>query len=111
MLGDYNFYEDWFYIWKNTQESMPNDILIDNLKQLINEFINQQHLLTYIKVGYKGNCECPAVSFDENECNYNILKNYLKILDWCFEEKIDANVNKTKIYGNQFGELLPKLQF
>lgn len=111
MLGDYNFYEDWFYIWKNEQESMPNDILIDNLKQLINEFINQQHLLTYIKVGYKGNCECPAVSFDENECNYNILKNYLKILDWCFEEKIDANVNKTKIYGNKFGELLPKLQF
>ena len=34
-----------------------------------------------------------------------------KILNWIFNEEIDANINKIKIYGGQFGDLLPKLQF
>jgi hypothetical protein len=70
-----------------------------------------QHSLTFLKPRYT-KCDCPEpVSFDENECNYNILKNYMNIFNWVFDEEIDANVNKIKIYGKQFAELLPKLQF
>ena len=58
------------------------------------------------------NCECPSpMTFTENACNYNIIQNYMKILDWIFNEQIDMNVNKIKIYGGQFAELLPNLQF
>ena len=75
------------------------------------EFINMQHILNFIKSS-SVKCECPSpVSFNENECNYNILKNYKKIFDWVFNEEIDSNVNKIKIFGGQFAELLPKLQF
>ena len=111
MLGDSKFYEDWFRIYKSEDDYIPNDVLIETLNIFFNEFINMQHTLNFIKSS-SVKCDCPApVSFNENECNYNILKNYKKIFDWVFNEEIDSNVNKIKIYGGQFAELLPKLQF
>ena len=111
MLGDSKFYEDWFRIYKSEDDYIPNDVLIETLNIFFDEFINMQHTLNFIKSS-SVKCDCPApVSFNENECNYNILKNYKKIFDWVFNEEIDSNVNKIKIYGGQFAELLPKLQF
>lgn len=111
MLGDSKFYEDWFRIYKSEDDYIPNDVLIETLNIFFDEFINMQHILNFIKSS-SVKCDCPApVSFNENECNYNILKNYKKIFDWIFNEEIDSNVNKIKIYGGQFAELLPKLQF
>lgn len=111
MLGDSKFYEDWFRIKINSSDWIPNDVLIEKLTELFNEFFTMQHSLTFLKPRYT-KCDCPEpVSFDENECNYNILKNYMNIFNWVFDEEIDANVNKIKIYGKQFAELLPKLQF
>jgi len=111
MLGDKSFYEDWFRIYMNEDEYIPNDVLIENLKTLFNEFLKLQYTLSFLPSKYTNNCECPAVSFDENECNYNIIKNYMKILEWVFDDELDANVNKIKIYGSKFSELLVKLQF
>jgi len=111
MLSDSKFYEDWFRIYKSENDYIPNDVLIETLNIFFDEFINMQHTLNFIKSS-SVKCDCPApVSFNENECNYNILKNYKKIFDWLFNEEIDSNVNKIKIYGGQFAELLPKLQF
>ena len=111
MLSDSKFYEDWFRIYKSEDDYIPNDVLIETLNIFFDEFINMQHILNFIKSS-SVKCECPSpVSFNENECNYNILKNYKKIFDWVFNEEIDSNVNKIKIFGGQFAELLPKLQF
>lgn len=111
MLADSKFYEDWFRIYKSEDDYIPNDVLIETLNIFFDEFINMQHILNFIKSS-SVKCDCPApVSFNENECNYNILKNYKKIFDWVFNEEIDSNVNKIKIFGGQFAELLPKLQF
>ena len=111
MLSDSKFYEDWFRIYKSEDDYIPNDVLIETLNIFFDEFINMQHTLNFIKSS-SVKCDCPApVSFNENECNYNILKNYKKIFDWIFNEEIDSNVNKIKIYGGQFAELLTKLQF
>ena len=37
--------------------------------------------------------------------------NYLKVISYALEDVIIPNANKVKIYGEQFGELLPRLQF
>lgn len=111
MLGDVKFYEDWFRIYKSEDDYIPNDVLIEQLQLLFEEFIDMQHMLTFLKSS-AARCDCPSpVSFNENECNYNILNNYRKILVWTFNEELDSNVNKIKIYGQQFAELLPLLQF
>ena len=111
MLGDKSFYEDWFRIYLNEDEFIPNDILLEHLQTLFSEFFGLQHSLTFLKtIILRYDCPTP-VSFNENECNYNILKNYIKILDWVSNDNLDANTNKIKIYGGQFAELLPKLQF
>ena len=111
MLGDSKFYEDWFRIYKSDDDYIPNDVLIEALNTFFDEFINMQHTLTFLKTTTV-KCDCPTpVSFNENECNYNILRNYRKIFDWVFNEEIDSNINKIKIFGSQFAELLPNLQF
>jgi len=111
MLGDSKFYEDWFRIKTSEDDYIPNDVMIEALNTFFDEFIKLQHSLTFLKSS-NVKCDCPSpVSFDEDECNYNIIKNYQKIFTWIFDEEIDANVNKIKIYGKQFAELLPNLQF
>ena len=111
MLGDYQFYVDWFNIFKNDEEYIPNDILIEKLNLLFEEFLSLQHTLSFIPSKYLS-CDCPSpVSFNESECNYNIIKNYMKIFDYVFDDTLDSNVNKIKIYGSQFAGLLPNLQF
>lgn len=111
MLGDYKFYEDWFRLYKNEEESIPNDVLIEHLTTFLNEFLGLQHTLSFLPNKYLS-CDCPSpLTFNENECNYNIIKNYMKIFDYVFDDTIDANVNKIKIFGTQFAEILPNLQF
>jgi len=111
MLGDWEFYNDWFTITMSEDEKIPNDVLIEKLQKFFSDFLALQHTLTFLKPTYI-KCDCPApVSFNENECNYNIINNYRKIFGWVFDEALEANVNKIKIYGKQFAELLPNLQF
>ena len=75
MLGDYQFYEDWFKIYKTDEESIPNDVLIERLRELFNEFLALQHSLTFLNTRSWA-CDCPSpFTFNENECNYNIIKN------------------------------------
>lgn len=111
MLGDKKFYEDWFLV-ENGDGVISNDILIDNLQLFINEFLELQNTLSFsVTKRTTFACACPTVSVDEHNCNYNIIQNYLTLIGYVDNLEIDKNKNKIKIYGEKFGELLPKLQF
>lgn len=111
MLSDYNFYNDWFLINISDDSMISNDVLIDNLIQLITEFKNLNYLLEFNKKTTGISCSCPNVSFDENSCNYEILDNYIELLNYVKDLKINENKNKIKIYGENFAKILPLLQF
>jgi len=42
---------------------------------------------------------------------YSILNNYIKVLKWVKNNEIDENKNKIYIYGKQFAEIFPLLNF
>ena len=105
MLSDKEFYCDFFYI-----ENKPIVDLIDNLIRLITEFKTLGYNISFDDSN-KTHCGCSELSKDNGTCNYNILDNYIQVLIWVKECKIEENANKIKIYGEQFAELLPKLQF
>ena len=110
MLGDPQFYEDWFKIQLDT-DYLTNDVLVAKLNKLFEEFLLLQNTLSFVKTTNKLNCECPNISLNENDCNYNIIKNYKKVLGFVADNTVMGNRNKIKIWGEQFAELLPKLQF
>lgn len=144
MLGDPEFYEDWFTTnmgggagpgGAGNGVTIPNDTLIDALKNLIDEFVELGYDLNFTgKRGANTLCGCrhmtPAGSLSgalngggnngtnpaypgtgDSPQNYKTLENYEKVLDWIKNCEMDANRNKINVYGKAFGELLPKLQF
>ena len=138
------FYEDWFTTnmgggagpgGAGNGVTIPNDTLIDALKNLIDEFVELGYDLNFTgKRGANTLCGCrhmtPAGSLSgalngggnngtnsaypgtgDSPQNYKTLENYEKVLDWIKNCEMDANRNKINVYGKAFGELLPKLQF
>ena len=107
MLGDTQFYRDWFF----TELGTPNISLTKVIVRFIEEFKELGYSLVFSKT--TTNCQCPTLSSSdaENECNYGILDNYIKVMEYVEADQIKENTNKIKIYGNAFGELLPKMQF
>lgn len=111
MFGDKEFYEDWFTIYLSEYEKIPNDILIENLQLLIKEFIAIDYNLDFDSSTIY-NCDClDNISLNNSSLEYKKLNNFYQILEWVNNYQLDSNVNKIKIYGEAFGELLPKLQF
>lgn len=112
MLGDINFYKDWFFVTVNgdIEYKEPNDEMIDLLELLIDEFVSLGYDLSFGATS-KGDCNCPVIDNSVSECNYKIIANYRNILEWVRNNQIDENTNKIKIYGEAFGEILPKMQF
>ena len=111
MFGDKEFYEDWFNIYLSDTELIPNDILIENLQLFIREFISIDYNLDK-NPSTIYNCDClDNISLNNSSLEYKKLNNFLQILDWINNGQTNSNVNKIKIYGEAFGELLPKLQF
>ena len=110
MLGDIQFYKDWFTIFSGTN-TLPNDVLVDNLVTLITEFLASHPVLSFGLNVTAYNSTCPTVSYSMSDCNKAIMNNYLKVLEYNKKNELDKNKNKIKLYGEQFGELLPSLQF
>lgn len=113
MLGDLNFYDDWFSIHLSEYDRMVNDVMIERIKTFINEFI-----LLDIDLDFSDNTIIhSSFSCNHNEAsnvhhrNFNVLLNYLKLLGFVYDNELIENTNKIKIYGEAFGELLPNLQF
>ena len=112
MLGDTDFYNDWFTILMPNGEYITNDTLIDALETLIHEFIALGYDLS--NLGKKNSkaisCGCSNISYSST-ADYSVLLNYLNILDWLRNCNMQYNLNKTKIYGEKLGEIFPYLQF
>ena len=112
MLGDTDFYNDWFTILMPNGEYITNDTLIDAIETLIHEFIALGYDLS--NVGKKNSkaisCGCSNISYSST-ADYSVLLNYLNILDWLRNCNMQYNLNKTKIYGEKLGEIFPYLQF
>lgn len=112
MLGDTDFYNDWFTILMPNGEYITNDTLIDALETLIHEFIALGYDLS--NLGKKNSkpisCGCSNISYSSTG-DYSVLLNYLNILDWLRNCNMQYNLNKTKIYGEKLGEIFPYLQF
>ena len=112
MLGDTDFYNDWFTILMPNGEYITNDTLIDALETLIHEFIALGYDLS--NVGKKNSkaisCGCSNISYSST-ADYSVLLNYLNILDWLRNCNMQYNLNKIKIYGEKLGEIFPYLQF
>ena len=112
LLGDTDFYNDWFTILMPNGEYITNDTLIDALETLVHEFIALGYDLS--NVGKKNSkavsCGCSNISYSST-ADYSVLLNYLNILDWLRNCNMQYNLNKTKIYGEKLGEIFPYLQF
>ena len=109
MLADKEFYYDWFYIPGTGECPDVNVPMINMLITLLQEFINEGRDLSFSSNKY--HCQCPEVDTDNGACNYAIIENYIKVLNWVKNNNIEANANKINVYGSQFGTLLPKLIF
>ena len=134
MLSDNNFYCCWMFTEnEELDESNPNTLLIDMLIQLLEEFLalgidlsnlgktstsacNCGHTNKYN--GYKNNSnDCSDllnnnINGSLNNCsNYGIIANYIKVLKWVRNNEIEENKNKIYIYGKQFAEIFPLLNF
>lgn len=112
MLGSYDFYEDWFKIQLDgADERVPNDLLCDKLIQFINEFLGLGLSLSFGGQTTNKNCSCKVVDTSESTCNIKAIENYINVLNWARTDTMASNKNKTRIFGQQFGEILPMLQF
>ena len=113
MLGDIHFYEDWFNIKLSETNYIANDILIEKLKIFINEFLELDIDLDFSDntiIHSSFSCNHDKAS-NVHHVNVNIIKNYLKIFGYVENDELIENTNKTKIYGENFAEILPNLQF
>ena len=104
MLGDVEFYCSWMF-----DDTVVKDDLIGYLKYLILRLKNKG--FTLLTNTNKFNCPCPTGASANDEKNYKILDNYIKVHAFISQCNIKPNVNKIKLWGSQFGELLPKLYF
>ena len=113
MLSDVHFYCDWFMI-ASEDDSYPNQVLVDKLNELFDEFIGLNFDLS-LNSGTGGHdCKCDGKShFNStlNDNNYKILNNFQKILNYVETDTIEPNCNKIKVYGSEFATILPKLMF
>ena len=69
MFGDTEFYEDWFCVYLNEDEKIPNDILIETLILFIKEFMQLDYNLDTSSRGKTFQCDC---------VNQNLIKRLTK---------------------------------
>lgn len=113
MLGDVNFYFDWFTIQLGDDKYLINDILINNLKKFFEEWLELEITLDFTNANtIHSSFLCQeTINTPESKQNYKTITDYQKVISYVEADEFIENTNKIKIYGEAFGELLPKLQF
>lgn len=129
MMSDTNFYCCWMFMLDDvSNQNIPNDVLLDSLIELLKEFLSLGIDLSSLgSTKYNCGCnhriwnpanmtykECPDLLNDSNSnscTNISIIQNFIKVLNWVKENKIEENKNKIYIYGKQFAEIFPLLNF
>ena len=108
MLGDIEFYKMWFFTINTPPVARKN--MVNNLKLLIDLLLASNYNLSLQEDDFY----C-TVNYSQNEAyntNKKILENYKMILDIVISDcGLSKNKNKIKLYGQEFGKLLPKLKF
>lgn len=122
MLSDTEFYCNWLFI-ENDDEYVPNEPILNKLIDLLTFLLNSNVDLSNLGNSNKSRCshsssnKCDDLnsSYDtdnSNLCNnYGIIQNYIKLLEYVKENKIEENRNKIYIYGKKFAEIFPLLNF
>ena len=108
MFGDLNFYYDWFFVSTGEDTNEPNEEMIDMLIELIEE-LKKLNLSLKNDTSRLHNCGCVDKTLDVSYVS--ILDNYIKVLNFVKECKIEENSNKIKTWGAEFGGILPNLIF
>lgn len=108
MLSNIDYYDDWF-MYVNGSTKYANYDMIDLLIKLLESAI-EYNVWPSTTTTRSYNCNCPSLdsSYSDDECNKNIVKNYIKVLQWVRECKLKENKNKIKVYGKEFATLLEK---
>lgn len=137
MISDTEFYCNWMSLELNNDviDIMFNDVLIDKLIDLLTQFLNLGFDLSNL-TGTKceGGCNCGHLKYNNGKysntdincadilnnssnelnaacSNYKIIQNYINVLNWVKNNEIAENRNKIYIYGKQFAEIFPLLNF
>ena len=122
-------------------ELMFNDVLIDKLIDLLTQFLNLGFDLSNLngRTNCSDGCNCghtlryrngKTSNANDSNCsdllnnisningglsaacsNYKIIQNYINVLKWVKNNEINENKNKIYIYGKQFAEIFPLLNF
>lgn len=117
MMGDLtNYYEVWFYNESVDEKGntciTPNTDLINQLIELITEFVDLGLDLSFTSTGTYHHCNCSEKnSSSASDCNYKTIDNFIQILKWILNDDTDSHKNTIKSYGKDFGKLLKKLYF
>lgn len=129
MLSDTNFYCCWMFNEnEELDESNPNTLLLDMLIELLEEFLALGIDLSNLGKTSTTACNCGHTNkyngYKNNDCsdllnnsgiggcsNYGIITNYIKVLKWVRNNEIEENKNKIYVYGKQFAEIFPLLNF
>lgn len=127
MLSDYNFYCHWLFV-ESTEEKdtyIPNNDILDKLIKLLKTLLSSSYNLnnlggSNIGCGHskgntsKSNCNSLDEVIGDNSTgctNSSIISNYINALELVKEDKVIENKNKIYIYGKQFAEIFPLLNF
>ena len=108
MFGDPEFYEDWM-MNEMGDSLVPNGCLIQNLKDLLESYNEyEKNMSGKNKKSSKKNCGCGNINSKSGNSNdgEEAINDMGEILDFLCDDDLDANKNKTKIYGEEFGEWL-----
>lgn len=126
MLSDIEFYCHWLFIKDENENSIPNEVILNKLIELLQFLLDNYDLSTLGKsnssyCNHKSSIKCDESFIDNygnlnndnnNACsNYTIIKNYIEALKLVKEDKVLENKNKIYIYGKKFAEIFPLLQF
>lgn len=117
MMGDLtNYYEVWFYNESVDEKGntciTPNTDLINQLIELINEFVELSLDLSFTSTGTYHHCNCSEKnSSSASDCNYKTIDNFIQVLKWILHDDTDSHKNTIRSYGKDFGKLLKKLYF
>lgn len=115
MLGDDEFYKDWFFTIVTGACPEPNATMIDPLINLLTEYVennlggpNGNRFNPNRRYDIYDHMNCCDRSINDNEY-YNIILHYIEVLKAVKNNEIDENRNMIKIYGEEFAGILPYL--
>ena len=108
MLGDIEFYKIWFFTINTPPVARKN--MVNNLKLLIDLLLASNYNLSLQEDDFY--CTVNYSKDEAYKANKKIIENYKMILDIVISDcGLSKNKNKIKLYGQEFGKLLPKLKF